>query len=228
MSIWAIITGAGKSRRMKAKNKLLLPLKGKPLLCWTLAPFESSPLITGVILLAPEAFLEDFKELIASFGFKKVKEILPGGENRQESVYRGFTTLPGEAKLVVVHDGARPLLSDYLLEKVILSAEKSLAAILAVPVYDSLKQVSGGLVVKNLPREGIWAAQTPQVFERELLGRAFQKAWAEGFVGTDEASLVSRLPYPISVVLGSPENLKITTPQDLAAAELLARQNLRS
>lgn len=223
MSVWAIIAAAGKSRRMGGKHKLLIQLRGKPVIWWVLKPFENCRDIEGVIIVAPGELQDKFRQIVDKAEFKKVKQIIPGGPNRQISVHNGITALPPNAEYVIVHDGARPFLSSYLLDKVVTIGKKRDAATLAIPVYDSLKRIKSGKVVENMPREGIWIAQTPQIFKRELLEQAYQQAQKDNFVGTDEVSLVSRLPHPVQIILGSVENLKLTSPQDLAAADLLIR-----
>jgi len=223
LAVWAIIAAAGKSRRMAGKHKLLIQLRGKPVIWWVLKPFEKCREIEGIVLVAPQELQDKFKQIIDKAGFEKVTHIIPGGENRQASVYNGLTALPENVDHIIIHDGARPFLSSYLLDKIITIGKKRDAATLAIPVYDSLKRIKSGKVVENMPREGIWVAQTPQIFKKELLLKAYDKAFQDNFTGTDEVSLVSRLPYPVQIILGSVENLKLTSPQDLAAADLLIR-----
>ncbi|MCL5038089.1 MAG: 2-C-methyl-D-erythritol 4-phosphate cytidylyltransferase [Chloroflexi bacterium] len=227
MKTWVIVTAAGKSRRMKVKNKMLISLGGRPVLWWSLRLFSLSPGIDGIVIVGPSQYLKEYMELANSPGIEKIKAVVEGGTNRQESVFNGLRTVPEDVDLVAVHDGARPMLSSFRLERLLAQAEKHGAAILAHPVHDSLKKVKDGIIQDNFSREGIWAAQTPQAFKREILVRAFEKAREDGYRGTDEASLVSRLPYDVHVVLGSLDNIKLTTAEDIAAAKNLILKRAR-
>ena len=139
------------------------------------------------------------------------------------SVYCGIQALPASAQWVAVHDGARPLVTPELIEATIKGARGAKAAIAAVPVVPTVKQVAGDWVAKTLDRSTLWAVQTPQVFERKLLERAHRQGMGDGFVATDDAALVEKLGHRVRIVMGSPRNLKVTTPEDLVIAEALLR-----
>jgi 2-C-methyl-D-erythritol 4-phosphate cytidylyltransferase len=157
-------------------------------------------------------------------GLAKLADPVVGGAERQDSVRAGLAALPEDTTLVAVHDAARALVRPESVSRVVAEARESGAALLAVPARDTLKRVREGSVVDTPPREECWLAQTPQVFRVELLREGLAKADAEGFVGTDDAQLVERLGVAVRVVPGEPENLKITGPGDLAAAEAWLRQ----
>ncbi len=155
---------------------------------------------------------------------RKIVASVAGGAERQDSMRAGLTVLPADVELVAIHDAARPLVLPRDIARVVAAAERSGAALLAVPVRDTLKRVRDGRVVETPPREGLWAAQTPQVFRAGLLREALAKAEADGFQGTDDAQLVERLGCAVEIVEGDPSNLKITWPADLAWAEACVRE----
>jgi 2-C-methyl-D-erythritol 4-phosphate cytidylyltransferase len=226
MSVYALIPAAGESARMGKINKLLFPLGGKSVLAWTLEIFSRSSLISGIVVAAPEALISTFQEVLASCNWqgKKVK-IIEGGLTRQESVFNALQHA-AEAEIVAVHDAARPLLTLELLEKVIQEGSTSGAAVLGIPIRDTIKRVSPNNIIETtIPREGIWAVQTPQVFYYSLLKEAHLRARKEHFIGTDDAVLVERLPYKVKMVPGSWQNIKITTSEDLSLAEVLIALN---
>lgn len=226
MTVKAVIAAAGSGRRMGAEeNKLFLPLDGRPLLAHTLAAFEAAGVVEGIVVVLREEDVPRGRALTAAAGFRKVEALVPGGAERQDSVGSGLAALGGGVDVVVVHDGARPLVSPALLEATAEAARRAGAALAAVPVKDTIKVVDPGGVVTSTPdRRALWAAQTPQAFRTDLLREAFAWAAANGVRGTDEASLVELYGHPVRVVPGEEENLKITTPLDLRiAAALLAR-----
>lgn len=230
---WAIIAAAGQSQRMGGENKLYLPLADKPVLARTLAVFQSCADVVGIILAVAAGEISRCREMILEpGGFSKVAAVIPGGKTRQESVENALAFLPPECVLVVVHDGARPFLRSALLQQAIEAGRQAGAAVVAVPVKDTMKMVAispegPGRVVQTLPRKKLWAAQSPQVFSRQVIARAYQQARWDGFWGTDDASLVERLGYPVVVVPGDYTNIKLTTPDDVYLAEaLLARAEL--
>ncbi len=221
----AIIAAAGQGKRMGASgNKQYLILRDKPMLAHTLILFQQSKLIHKIILVVgPEEISYCEGELVDRYSLSKAV-VIPGGKERQDSVYLGLQQV-GDADLVVVHDGARPLLTEDNLEKVVFAAKEQGAAILAVRVKDTIKIVDDqGLVVSTPPRNRLWAVQTPQAFQRELLQQAYEQAQRIGFYGTDEASLVELLQVPIKVIEGSYENLKVTTREDLSVAEAIMQR----
>jgi 2-C-methyl-D-erythritol 4-phosphate cytidylyltransferase len=224
----AIVPAAGLGRRMGGQKKTYLALAGLPVLTHTLRALEACAAITAIIVVTTPGD-EEFclREVIEPAGIRKVTAVLPGGKTRQDSVAIGLASVPAiaeTASVVIVHDGARPLVTIDIIERTIAAAETKGAAIAAVRVKDSIKEVSEGVVTKTLARDTLYAVQTPQAFDRELLRRAHKRASEDGFIGTDEASLVERLGVEITVVEGSYENIKITTPEDLLVAESILKK----
>jgi len=213
----AVILAAGQGSRMGTKvNKQYLNLLDKPVLAHTLDVFEKHPLIDGILIVTREKEINlCFTEVITPFQFQKVITVVAGGKERQDSVFQGLKALPSQCELVVVHDGARPLITHDIITEVILTAQRQGAGIAAVPVKDTIKRVNDQTVLETIPRGEIWAVQTPQAFKKELILKAYQAAYEQGFYGTDDASLVERLGEKVKIVHGSYENIKITTPEDL-------------
>lgn len=226
MKAAAIIAAAGVGTRMKsATPKPYLTLAGKPILAHTLAIFEAVPEIQEITLVVHPRELEQCQErVIEPYGFKKVLRLVPGGKERQDSVYQGLKALMAARaeELVLVHDGVRPLVRPEDIRRVLRAARQHGGAVLGWPAQDTLKRVNAqGEVLETLDRRQIWQIQTPQAFRTELLWRAFVTAYDRGFYATDEAALVEALPHPVRVIQGAPFNLKITTPADLVVAEAL-------
>lgn len=220
-SVGAIIAAAGRGQRFGEGDKLFAPLAGRPLIAHTLMAFEVCQAVNTVVLVLAEENLERGCRLVDAAGFDKVAVICPGGPRRQDSVRLGLEALP-ECRWVVVHDGARPLVSATLIEAGLAAAAEMGAAIAAVPLADTLKEVTGGgLITRTLDRRNLWAAQTPQVFDYELLREAHGRVQGEV---TDDAALVEALGRRVKVFPGSPRNLKVTTAADLALAQTLVAQ----
>ncbi|NMA02798.1 MAG: 2-C-methyl-D-erythritol 4-phosphate cytidylyltransferase [Clostridia bacterium] len=222
----ALIAAAGQGKRMGSKlNKQYLPLLGKPVLAHTLEVFQQHPLIDDIIVIATKDEVEFCKkEVVEAFDFNKVSQIVAGGQERQDSIYRGLQSLPEECDLVVVHDGARPLVTPQILTEAIKEAQLSKASVVAVPVKDTIKQVNReGFVEKTLNRAELVSVQTPQVFKKEIILKAYEEAFKKGIYGTDDASLVELWGIKVKVVMGSYENIKITTPEDIELALSLIR-----
>ncbi len=217
-----IVAGGSGSRLPGAVRKQYRPLAGRTVLARTLAVFEASPVVDTLLLVVPE---EDFNFCRENYlaALRKPVEMVPGGRERQESVYHGLCRCPqGEDDLVVIHDAVRPLLAAGHLAACVDGARRWGGSILAVPAVDTLKQVSpDGEIEATLDRRSIWLAQTPQAFRTRLIRRAHERARREGVVATDDAQLVERLGAPVHVVAGSRTNLKITTAEDLLLAEAL-------
>jgi 2-C-methyl-D-erythritol 4-phosphate cytidylyltransferase len=224
MKVMALIAAAGKGLRMGgALEKQFLPLGGKCVLAHTLTCFEETPEINAVVVIVPPG-REEFccQEVVAREKFRKVSRIVPGAESRQGSVGAGFRCVGSEIDIVVVHDGARPFVTPALIRTVIEAAAQGGSAIAAIPESDTLKRVSvDGLVIETLDRQRVWRAQTPQAFQRQILQDALESAERHCVAGTDEAMLVESLARPVWIVPGSRWNLKITTPDDFALAELI-------
>ena len=196
-------------------------LGGAPILVHTLEKFQSSNLITDIILIAPNEDVEFCKkEFLLKYNFTKIKQFVSGGEKRQDSVFNGLKKVSHDTEIIVVHDGVRPFVSSRLLETAIKEAIKSGAAVAAIPVKDTLKEITAQRMLGNeLNRDSIWRIQTPQVFKKEILIHAFEKARQDDFYGTDESSLVARIGNSVHIVKGSELNIKITTPEDIILAE---------
>lgn len=217
----ALIVAAGSGARFGGAKQFAL-LDGRPLVEWSCAAFQAHPRVDGMILILPDA--AGGEEYIRRF--PKILDVVPGGPRRQDSVAAGFSRLSiGETDLVLVHDGARPLVSAGLIDRVIEAVLRTGAAVPVVFSEDTLKDVEGGRVVRTVDRGRVGRAQTPQGFRRDLLQRAMAEACRDGVTGTDEASLVERLGAPVEAVAGDPENIKITTPLDLLAAEAIRHEN---
>lgn len=227
MNVIALIPAAGIGRRMGGGvEKQFLQLGGKPLLAHTLARFEETPGVQGVVVIVPPG-REEFcrREVVGRERFRKVWQIVVGAATRQGSVGAGFRCVGEDVDIVVVHDGARPFVSPALIQASIDAAAREGSAIVAIPESDTLKRVSpAGVIVETLDRQDLWRAQTPQAFRREILREALEHAERLSIVGTDEASLVEALSRPVQIVPGSSWNLKITSPDDLVLAELLLAQ----
>jgi 2-C-methyl-D-erythritol 4-phosphate cytidylyltransferase len=225
VKVAAVIAAAGLGRRMqKDIPKTYLPLAGKPILIHTLEVFERVPEVHEVLVVVhPEDLEFCQEEILAPYPLKKVLRVVPGGKERQDSVYNALKVLKRESEeleVILVHDGVRPLVPPSLVGRVVAAARRHGAAILGIPCQDTLKRVSSRReVVDTVDRQQLWQVQTPQAFRSELLWRAYQEAMARGLYTTDEAGLVEALGQPVVVVPGSPLNLKITTQDDLKMAE---------
>jgi 2-C-methyl-D-erythritol 4-phosphate cytidylyltransferase len=221
MSVAALVVAAGRGERLgHALPKAFVPLAGRPLLLHALEALHAAPAVDLVVPVVSAADRGRWGALEPSLaGWTRLRAAVDGGAERQDSVRAGLEALPGDVEWVAVHDAARPLLRPEAVARVIEAARREGAAILAVPVRDTIKRVRGGRILGTPERSELWAAQTPQVFATALLREALAKARAEGFRGTDDAQLVERLGVPVAVVEGDPDNLKITHPGDLAVAE---------
>jgi len=214
---WAIIVAAGAGTRF-GQPKQFAYLEGKPVLEWTLEAFEAHEEIGAIILVLPDE--SDRKHYQMRYG--KITEVVRGGEKRQDSVWQGFRLLdPASAELVLVHDGARPLVDGALISRVIAEARASGAAVPVLPLDDTLKEVHEGRVVGTADRARVVRVQTPQGFQYPVLKRALDAARHDRFYGTDEATLVERIGLPVRAVRGDERNIKITTPLDIKIAEAL-------
>ncbi|MBT5376611.1 MAG: 2-C-methyl-D-erythritol 4-phosphate cytidylyltransferase [Nitrospinaceae bacterium] len=225
MKVCAIIPAGGQGTRMGGTvPKQFQALRGQPILQYTLQRFQESGLIDSLILVVPEKELENTR---AEWLGKPplVQQVVVGGEKRQDSVFNGYQALAKDTDIVLVHDGVRPFLSQGMIQETIHCAEKFGAAITAIPVNDTLKQVdSSGLVQRTVDRDGLWRVQTPQAFRYDLLGEAFCKAQRDSFYGTDEGALIEYLGQEVRVVDGSEWNLKITRPEDLVLGESIVEK----
>lgn len=219
MKVGAIIAAAGFGRRMKTERpKQLLVLDGTPILVHTIRKFDACATIDYVIVTAPRELVKEVGELVKSAGFKKKTNVIEGGERRQDSVAMGLRHLEPGTDIVAVHDGVRPFVPVEDIENVVRQAERTGAAILGVPIVDTVKHAERDFVESTLTREHLVLAQTPQVFRTKILKEAFDRAAQDEYYGTDESSLVERLGHPVAIVRGSERNIKITRPSDLTLA----------
>lgn len=222
MQTEVIVVAAGKGTRMGTDmKKQYLPLAGAPILVRTLQTLAACPSIDRILIVAAEEDLDYVHELVREHRVEKISRIVPGGQERQDSVLYGIKAVHPETEYIAVHDAARPLVTIDEVEAVIETAKQRGAGTLGVPVKDTIKRVERGQVRETLPREQLWAVHTPQAFQREVLEEAHRRSQLEGGFGTDDASLVEWAGYPVRMVQGSYENLKITTPEDLIIAETL-------
>ena len=222
--VTAIFPAAGASRRMGCGvNKNLLELAGEPILIRTLKTFSQVERVNFLIVVVAAHEVETVKKLLRGTNGLKSWRVTVGGSERQFSIANGLKLLPDDAEIILVHDAARPLISVQTIDAVIDSAEKFGGAIAAVPVKDTIKVIKEGFVKNTPSRSELVAVQTPQGFRREILLRAYERAAAENFLGTDDASLVERLNVRVKVVPSDYRNIKVTTPEDISVAENFLR-----
>ena len=217
----AVIAAAGSSQRMEGENKLLLPLGGKPVLAHTLQAIDRSPSIREIIIAAREEDLIRFAELCKAWGIEKPVKVVLGGKTREESVLRAAMETNEDADLIAVQDGARPFITPELVERVVEAARVNFAAAPAVPVRDTVKVAVDGIVRETPDRSMLFAVQTPQVFDAQLLRAALQSAVEAGVALTDDCSAVERMGKEICLTEGDEANMKITTPLDFFLAEAI-------
>lgn len=216
-----VVPAAGSSSRM-GSDKIRADLLGKPVILRTLEALEKSPYIQEIVLVTRRESLTDLAGLVHAAGLKKVSAVILGGESRTESVYRGVLQVSPKAKLIAIHDGARPLLPSPVIAQAVLTAEKFGAAAPALPMKDTIKSVDNqSAVTATLDRSTLRAVQTPQVFDADLIRAALQNALDAGLSVTDDCSAVEALGHPVYLTEGSEENLKLTTPFDFRVAEAI-------
>ncbi|MCA1037668.1 MULTISPECIES: 2-C-methyl-D-erythritol 4-phosphate cytidylyltransferase [Bacillus] len=224
MPYQVIIPAAGQGKRMGAgKNKLLLEIRGVPVFIHTLRVFESDPDCTGILLAVNPSEKAEIQELLAFYDIKKVIGLVPGGSERQYSVYNAVKELQGDG-IAMVHDAARPFIDQHLIWELTEAADQDGSAVLAVPVKDTVKKAVGNQILETVERSSLWAVQTPQAFRVSTLLHIHQKAAEEDYLGTDDASLAERLGIPVKIVEGNYDNIKLTTPEDLYFAEAIIRK----
>ncbi len=217
----AIVAAGGRSERMGAIDKMFAEVAGRPLLWHVLKVFQESVVIDTVVLVLSEMNLDRGTRLAEEARFTKVTAVCRGGERRQDSVAEGLKKLSG-CTWVVIHDGARPCVSPLLIEQGLDAARETGAAVAAVPAKETVKIVdASGAVVNTPPRRDVWIAQTPQVFRFDIIDRAYREARREV---TDDATLVESLGYKVKVYMGAYENLKVTSPEDIALADSILRR----
>jgi 2-C-methyl-D-erythritol 4-phosphate cytidylyltransferase len=221
-----LIPAAGKGTRMGSqRNKLLLSLRGKPILAWTLAAAEATASIEWIGIIGQPIDFPDFKAILSDLSLTLPIQLIQGGTTRQESVYNGLQALPPEANRVLIHDGARCLATPDLFDRCSATLQTCPGLIAAIAVKDTIKIVDENLTVKDTPnRSNLWAAQTPQGFEVKLLKQCHDQGKSQGWEVTDDAALFEKCGLPVQIVQGEETNLKVTTPVDLSVAEFILSQ----
>ncbi|MBQ3072240.1 MAG: 2-C-methyl-D-erythritol 4-phosphate cytidylyltransferase [Oscillospiraceae bacterium] len=215
----AVIVAAGSASRMGGTDKIMTELGGEVVIRRTIRAFEENPHISEILIVTREALLEPIAKLCADAAFTKTRSVLLGGQTRSDSVRAGLDNLSKKAKYVAVHDGARPLVSQEIITKTVRSAVKYGAAAPAIPVKDTIKRAKNGFILETPPREELFAVQTPQVFDVDLLRAALHDAAEKNAALTDDCSAVERIGMRVFLTEGEERNLKITTPPDLHMAE---------
>ena len=219
--VGAVIVAAGKSQRMGGVDKMLALLGDKPVLARVIDVFQGCASIDQIVVVLSQENLEPGQQLVAKGEWSKVSDVCPGGERRQDSVVAGLNRL-SQCDRVVIHDGARPLVTVDLIEQGLEAAQETGAAVAAVPVTDTIKLAGDDLIVQGTPPRGnLWAVQTPQVFRFDIIAEAYRQVKSEV---TDDATLVEQLGYRVKLYMSSYDNIKVTTPDDLALAGVLWRK----
>ena len=218
----AVIVAAGSASRMGGIDKVMAPLGGEPMILRTVRAFEDCETVKEIVIVTRKDLMGPIAELCS--GFTKIRSVVQGGSSRQESVKLGLLAFSKEVRLAAVHDGARPLVSGELIDKVIRAAHSYGAAAPAIPVKDTIKVFEGGFIAATPDRSTLRAVQTPQVMDRDLLLGALEKAEQEGIALTDDCSAVEHIGMRVRLVEGEERNLKVTTPLDLKIAELLLEE----
>lgn len=226
-----LIPAAGSGKRMGGdRNKLLLPLRGKPLLAWTLLAANQAQSIEWIGVIAQPEEWQELQGIVSDVGLNRVVHYIPGGKTRQESVYNGLKALPPAAQQVLIHDGARCLISPSLIDRCADALAHYPGLIAAIPVKDTIKQVIPNThQIQHTPdRHLLWAAQTPQGFDVATLLKCHREALEQGWAVTDDAALFEKCGLPVEIVEGEDTNLKVTTPVDLAIADFILQQRHRA
>jgi len=223
MEYFTVIPAAGAGKRMGAeKNKLLLSINGEPIIAHTIRVFEKDEWCKGIVLVVSRTDQSVMEKLVKEYQFQKIHSIVIGGKERQHSVYEGLKALKDSNNpIVLIHDGARPFVKKKAIHELVQLSQEKGAAILAVPVKDTIKVAKDGKVVKTLNRSTLWSVQTPQAFLLSEILQAHEKAQEKGIIATDDAALMEELGKDVTIVEGDYENIKITTPEDLKIAEMI-------
>lgn len=220
----AVVVAAGTASRMQGIDKVLAPLGDIPILVRTLRVFQQHPDIAEIVVVTREDLLVEISRLCKDYSLDKASKIVVGGSERMLSVRAGLREVDREAQLIAIHDGARPFLSQQVLDEVLRQAAASGAAAPAIPVNDTIKRAENGIVVETVDRSTLWAVQTPQVFQADLIRAAVEKAVTDLAVITDDCSAVERLGMKVVLTTGHRENIKVTTPFDMLLGEAILAQ----
>jgi 2-C-methyl-D-erythritol 4-phosphate cytidylyltransferase len=226
--VGVVIPAAGRGTRIGGAQKQFLEILGKPVLAYSLEVFEQSPLIDTIAVVTNRDSVPIVEELVRTGCYTKVKHIVEGGVQRQDSVWNGLRKIQSDnIDIVAVHDAARPFVTGEIISRSVIAATQFGAAVVAVSSKDTIKITDGEHFIVNTPnRDNCWIIQTPQVFKNQLLVDAFNKAYADKYYGTDEACLAERLGVRVKIVEGSYENIKITTPEDVEIAQFIAQKRI--
>lgn len=218
----AVIVAAGNASRMGGIDKVVAPLGGEPMIVKTVRAFQNCGLIREIVIVTRPDLIQTVRQLCGEFD--KVSAVVAGGKDRTESVNNGLRSLSGKVRLAAIHDGARPLVTDAVIDRTVRAAHTYRAAAPGIPVKDTIKIVTGGIVTFTPDRSKLFAIQTPQVFDKSLLKAALKKAKKEKAPITDDCSAVELLGMSVKIVEGDERNLKVTTPMDLNVAEMLLEE----
>ena len=226
----ALVPAAGRGLRMGGSiPKQFLALGGEPLIIQSLLALQAAAVVDQIILAVPSADIDYCKrEIVTKHRFTKVTKVVAGGAERQDSVRHALAEVPSDTEIVLVHDAVRPFLTQGMIDEVVAAARKHGAAIVALPMRDTVKQVRpDGMIERTVDRAPLWLAQTPQAFRRDWIEEAHRKAHAEGVRATDDAFLVEWLGQAVAVVEGSGENIKVTRPEDLVIGEAILASRMK-
>lgn len=212
----AVIVAAGKGKRMGTEiSKQFLPLCGKEILAHTVEKFEKAACIRDIILVTGGDALQDVRQMVQEYGWKKIISVTEGGKERQDSVFLGLQQVPQDTEIVLIHDGVRPFVTEEILERSIAAAKETGGCVAGVPAKDTIKVCDAeGFAIATPNRSTLRQIQTPQTFRRKKNLAAYEKAKADGFLGTDDASVAEHSGFPVRVIMGSYSNIKITTKED--------------
>ena len=220
----AVVVAAGSSERM-GSDKIMAELAGLPVLVRALLPFQNSPYVEEIVVVTRADRINRVADVCKEYQLDKVSKVICGGKTRMESALAGVSEVKAEAKLIAIHDGARPLVSEELIERTVLAAKDYLAAVPALPVTDTLKAVDkAGVVVGPVDRETTVRVQTPQVFTADLIKGALTAAVTKGLTLTDDCSAIARMGVKTHTVPGEEDNIKLTTPRDVWLAEAILKE----
>jgi len=218
----AVIVAAGSASRMGGIDKVMAPLDGEPMIVRTVRAFQQAEAVKEIIIVTREDLITKITSMCGKYD--KVRAVVVGGKDRAESVRNGLNALSSKVKLAAVHDGARPLISQAVIDRTVRAAHTYGAAAPAIPVKDTIKVVEGGMVTTTPDRNTLKAVQTPQVFDFDLLRGALKKAAADGAPITDDCSAVELIGFKVKIVEGDERNIKVTTPMDLKVAQMLLEE----
>lgn len=215
-----IIVAAGSGKRMNMDiNKQFIKLNKKEIIAHTIDVFYKNENVDEIIVCIKKEEEELFKDkIINKYSFKNIK-IAYGGKERQDSIYNGLKCLDDKCDIVLIHDGARPFVDDRIINESIKVAREKKAVVVGTPVKDTIKVVCDGIINDTPNRVNLWAAQTPQVFEYKLITKAYEEAYESNYYGTDDSMLVENIGQEVTMIMGSYDNIKITSPEDISIGE---------